>query len=175
MDGDGGAGHAREQALPPLVERATSVQPARPAHRERAAPALHAVRARCAPVVAARRRDPRGTLRPSTGAGRFAPARRQARDRITDAALEVARGAALARERALSAVAVRAAVGQGPARRHRADHRAPHARRSSTTRSAVLDHPLDDDARRRATRSVHPGNAVVDFHNSAGWMQATVD
>jgi 1-deoxyxylulose-5-phosphate synthase len=39
---------------------------------------------------------------------------------------------------------------------------------------AVLDQSLDDDARAACDALVHPGNAVVDFHNSAGWMRATV-
>jgi aryl-alcohol dehydrogenase-like predicted oxidoreductase len=39
---------------------------------------------------------------------------------------------------------------------------------------AVLDRALDDDARAACDDLVHPGNAVVDFHNSAGWMRATV-
>ena len=38
----------------------------------------------------------------------------------------------------------------------------------------MLDRSLDDDARAAADALVHPGNAVVDFHNSAGWMRATV-
>ena len=40
---------------------------------------------------------------------------------------------------------------------------------------AVLDRALDDDARAACDALVHPGNAVVDFHNTAGWMRATVD
>ena len=36
----------------------------------------------------------------------------------------------------------------------------------------VLDLTLDDDARAAADALVHPGNAAVDFHNSAGWMRA---
>jgi 1-deoxyxylulose-5-phosphate synthase len=39
---------------------------------------------------------------------------------------------------------------------------------------AVLDRGLDDDARAACDVLVHPGNAVVDFHNTAGWMRATV-
>ena len=39
---------------------------------------------------------------------------------------------------------------------------------------AVLDRGLDDDARAACDALVHPGNAVVDFHNTAGWMRATV-
>jgi len=39
---------------------------------------------------------------------------------------------------------------------------------------AVLDRSLDDDARAACDDLVHPGNAVVDFHNTAGWMRATV-
>ena len=40
---------------------------------------------------------------------------------------------------------------------------------------AVLDRSLDDDARAACDALVHPGNAVVDFHNSTGWMRASVD
>ena len=39
---------------------------------------------------------------------------------------------------------------------------------------AVVDRALDDDARAACDALVHPGNAVVDFHNTAGWMRATV-
>jgi aryl-alcohol dehydrogenase-like predicted oxidoreductase len=39
---------------------------------------------------------------------------------------------------------------------------------------AVLGLSLDDGARDACDALVHPGNAVVDFHNSAGWMRATV-
>jgi 1-deoxyxylulose-5-phosphate synthase len=39
---------------------------------------------------------------------------------------------------------------------------------------AVLDRSIDDDARAACDDLVHPGNAVVDFHNTAGWMRATV-
>jgi aryl-alcohol dehydrogenase-like predicted oxidoreductase len=39
---------------------------------------------------------------------------------------------------------------------------------------AVLDRALDDDARAACDALVHPGNATVDFHNTAGWMRATV-
>ena len=39
---------------------------------------------------------------------------------------------------------------------------------------AVLDRAPDDDARAACDALVHPGNVVVDFHNSAGWMRATV-
>ena len=39
----------------------------------------------------------------------------------------------------------------------------------------VLDRSLDDDARAACDALVHPGNAVVDFHNTAGWMHTSVD
>ena len=39
---------------------------------------------------------------------------------------------------------------------------------------AVLDRSLDADARAACDALVHPGNAVVDFHNTAGWVRATV-
>ena len=39
---------------------------------------------------------------------------------------------------------------------------------------AVIERSLDDDARGACDALVHPGNAVVDFHNTAGWMRAAV-
>ena len=39
---------------------------------------------------------------------------------------------------------------------------------------AVLALSLDDEARAALDSLVHPGNAVVDFHNTAGWVKAAV-
>jgi 1-deoxyxylulose-5-phosphate synthase len=39
---------------------------------------------------------------------------------------------------------------------------------------AVLDLSLDDETRAELDALVHPGNAIVDFHNTAGWVKATV-
>ena len=50
----------------------------------------------------------------------------------------------------------------------------PARSRSSTTRSAVLDLDLDDDARAACDALVHPGNAVSDFYTTAFWMRAAV-
>jgi aryl-alcohol dehydrogenase-like predicted oxidoreductase len=38
----------------------------------------------------------------------------------------------------------------------------------------VLSLSLDDHARAALDELVHPGNAVVDFHNSAGWVKARI-
>ena len=40
---------------------------------------------------------------------------------------------------------------------------------------AVLELSLDDEARDAIDGLVHPGNAVVDFHNTAGWVKARVE
>jgi aryl-alcohol dehydrogenase-like predicted oxidoreductase len=39
---------------------------------------------------------------------------------------------------------------------------------------AVLDRSLDDEAWAALDALVHPGNAVVDFENTAGWVKGTV-
>ena len=39
---------------------------------------------------------------------------------------------------------------------------------------SVLELTLDDEARAAFDALVHPGNAIVDFHNTAGWVRATV-
>ena len=39
----------------------------------------------------------------------------------------------------------------------------------------VLGATLDDDTRAKCDELVHPGNAVADFHNTSGWMTATVE
>jgi aryl-alcohol dehydrogenase-like predicted oxidoreductase len=39
---------------------------------------------------------------------------------------------------------------------------------------AVLDLSLDDHTRAACDELVHPGNAVVDFHNTAGWVKARI-
>ncbi len=39
----------------------------------------------------------------------------------------------------------------------------------------VLDASLDDGVRAACDELVHPGNAVADFHNTSGWMTATVE
>ena len=39
----------------------------------------------------------------------------------------------------------------------------------------ILDRTLDDDARAACDELVHPGNAVSDFHNTTGWIKATLD
>jgi aryl-alcohol dehydrogenase-like predicted oxidoreductase len=39
----------------------------------------------------------------------------------------------------------------------------------------VLDAALDDETRAVCDELVHPGNAVADFHNTSGWMTASVE
>jgi hypothetical protein len=39
---------------------------------------------------------------------------------------------------------------------------------------AVLDRPLDDEAREACDALVPPGSAVADFHNTSGWMRERV-
>ena len=70
-------------------QRAAALQPARPAHRERAGPAVRAVQPGDPAVVTDRRRDPRGPLRHRRHRARRLPRPRgpQARKRITEAAL----------------------------------------------------------------------------------------
>ena len=63
VDGGGRAGDGTRARPARVRERAASVQPARPAHRERAAPDVRAIRARGAAVVTARRGSAQRPLR----------------------------------------------------------------------------------------------------------------
>ena len=38
----------------------------------------------------------------------------------------------------------------------------------------ILDRSLDNDARAACDELVHPGNAVSDFHNTTGWIKASI-
>ena len=98
----------------------------------------------------------------------------QVRDRVTEAGLGVASALAeLARERGLttSQLALLWAKDQPGVT---APIVGPRTLAQLDDALAVLDRSLDDDARAACDALVHPGNAVVDFHNTAGWMRATV-
>ena len=99
----------------------------------------------------------------------------QTRDRVTEAGLGVASAVgALARERGLSSSQLALLwVKDQPG--VTAPIVGPRTLAQLDDALAVLDLSLDDDARAACDALVHPGNAVVDFHNSAGWMRATVD
>jgi aryl-alcohol dehydrogenase-like predicted oxidoreductase len=97
------------------------------------------------------------------------------RDRVTEAGLGVASAVAeLARERGLttSQLALLWVKDQPGVT---APIVGPRTLAQLDDALAVLDRSLDDDARAACDALVHPGNAVVDFHNMAGWMRATVD
>jgi aryl-alcohol dehydrogenase-like predicted oxidoreductase len=99
----------------------------------------------------------------------------QTRDRLTERALVVARAVVeLARERDLSPSQF-ALVWAKEQPGITAPIVGPRTLAQLDDALAVLEHPLDEAARAACDELVHPGNAVVDFHNSAGWMQATVD
>jgi aryl-alcohol dehydrogenase-like predicted oxidoreductase len=98
----------------------------------------------------------------------------QARDRLTEAGLRVASALAeLARTRGLttSQLALLWAKDQPGVT---APIVGPRTLAQLDDALAVLDLTLDDDARAACDELVHPGNAVVDFHNSAWWMRATI-
>jgi aryl-alcohol dehydrogenase-like predicted oxidoreductase len=96
------------------------------------------------------------------------------RDRVTEAGLDVASAVAeLARERGLgtSQLALLWVMDQPGVT---APIVGPRTLAQLDDALAVLDHVLDDAARAACDALVHPGNAIVDFHNTAGWMRATV-
>jgi aryl-alcohol dehydrogenase-like predicted oxidoreductase len=96
------------------------------------------------------------------------------RDRVTESGLEVAAAVAeLARERGLttSQLALLWVKEQPGVTAPIVGPRTPEQLEDAL---GVLDRGLDDDARAACDALVHPGNAVVDFHNTAGWMRATV-
>ena len=98
----------------------------------------------------------------------------QVRDRVTAVGLEVASALAeLARERGLttSQLALLWVKDQPGVT---APIVGPRTLAQLDDALAVLDHSLDDDARAACDALVHPGNSVVDFHNTAGWMRARV-
>jgi len=96
------------------------------------------------------------------------------RERLTEAGLLVASAVAeLAQERGLttSQLALLWVMGQPGVT---APIVGPRTLAQLDDALAVLDHSLDPDARAACDALVHPGNAVVDFHNTAGWVRATV-
>ena len=98
----------------------------------------------------------------------------QTRDRVTEPGLAVASAiAALAQERTLSTAQLALLwVKDQPG--VTAPIVGPRTLAQLDDALAVLDLALDDEARAACDALVHPGNAVVDFHNSAGWMRATL-
>lgn len=98
----------------------------------------------------------------------------QTRDRVTEAGIGVASAAAeLARERGLSTSQLALLwVKDQPG--VTAPIVGPRTIAQLDDALDVLDRSLDDAARVACDALVHPGNAVVDFHNSAGWMRSTV-
>jgi aryl-alcohol dehydrogenase-like predicted oxidoreductase len=96
------------------------------------------------------------------------------RDRVTEPGLAVAAAVAgLARERGLTTSQLALVwVKEQPG--VTAPIVGPRTLEQLDDALAVVDRPLDDDARAACDALVHPGNAVVDFHNTAGWMRATV-
>jgi 1-deoxyxylulose-5-phosphate synthase len=99
----------------------------------------------------------------------------QTRDRVTEAGLGVAAAVGeLARERGLTSSQLALLwVKDQPG--VTAPIVGPRTLAQLDDALAVLDRSLDDDARAACDELVHPGNAVVDFHNSTGWMRASVD
>jgi 1-deoxyxylulose-5-phosphate synthase len=96
------------------------------------------------------------------------------RDRVTGPGLEVAAAVAeLARERGLTTSQL-ALLWVKEQTGVTAPIVGPRTAEQLDDALAVLDRGLDDDARAACDALVHPGNAVVDFHNTAGWMRATV-
>ena len=98
----------------------------------------------------------------------------QTRDRVTEPGLRVAAALAeLARERGMSTSQLALLwVKDQPG--VTAPIVGPRTAAQLEDALGVLDGALDDDARVACDALVHPGNAVVDFHNSAGWMRSTV-
>jgi 1-deoxyxylulose-5-phosphate synthase len=96
------------------------------------------------------------------------------RDRVTAAGLAVAAAVAeLARERGLTTSQLALLwVKEQPG--VTAPIVGPRTAEQLDDALAMLDRGLDDDARAACDALVHPGNAVVDFHNTAGWMRGTV-
>jgi 1-deoxyxylulose-5-phosphate synthase len=96
------------------------------------------------------------------------------RDRVTAAGLAVAAAVAeLARERGLTTSQLALLwVKEQPG--VTAPIVGPRTAEQLDDALAVLDRGLDDAARAACDVLVHPGNAVVDFHNTAGWMRTAV-
>jgi len=96
------------------------------------------------------------------------------RARITDAGIEVARQLGeLARERTLttSQLALLWAKDQPGIT---APIVGPRTMAQLDDALGILDRSLDADARAACDELVHPGNAVSDFHNTTGWIKASI-
>jgi aryl-alcohol dehydrogenase-like predicted oxidoreductase len=96
------------------------------------------------------------------------------RARITDAGIDVAqRLGELARERALTTSQLALLwVKDQPG--ITAPIVGPRTMAQLDDALGILDRSLDDDARAACNELVHPGNAVSDFHNTTGWIRATL-
>ena len=120
--------------------------------------------------ILAGRYDSADTVPESSRAARREPMRQ----RITDAGLEVARQLGeLARERGLttSQLALLWVKDQPGVT---APIVGPRTMAQLDDALGILDRALDDDARAACDELVHPGNAVSDFHNTTGWIKASV-
>ena len=146
---------------PGVRDRAAPLQPARPSHRERAAPALPDARARRAALVAARRRasSPAATTTPTVSpTTRAPPDAPSSKTRVTPGPSRwQASSPALAAERGLTTLPARPRLGEGPARRHRPRSSGPRTRAQLDEALAVLERPLDDEARSACDALVPPG------------------
>jgi aryl-alcohol dehydrogenase-like predicted oxidoreductase len=100
--------------------------------------------------------------------------RPQVLDRVTPAAVEVARAVArLARDWGLTPTQLSLLwVKDQPG--VTAPIIGPRTLEQLEDAVAVLDLVLDDDARAACDDLVHPGNAVADFHNTTGWTRARI-
>jgi aryl-alcohol dehydrogenase-like predicted oxidoreductase len=120
--------------------------------------------------ILAGRYDSADTVPENSRAARREPMRK----RITDAGLEVARRLGeLARERGLttSQLALLWVKDQPGVT---APIVGPRTMAQLDDALGILDRALDDDARAACDELVHPGNAVSDFHNTTGWIKASV-
>jgi aryl-alcohol dehydrogenase-like predicted oxidoreductase len=120
--------------------------------------------------ILAGRYDSVTTVPDDSRAARREPMRR----RITDAGLEVARGVGeLAGERGLTTSQLALLwVKDQPG--ITAPIVGPRTMAQLDDALGILDRSLDDDARTACDELVHPGNAVSDFHNTTGWIKATL-
>jgi aryl-alcohol dehydrogenase-like predicted oxidoreductase len=120
--------------------------------------------------ILAGRYDSATTVPDDSRAARREPMRR----RITDAGLEVARRVGeLARERGLTTSQLALLwVKDQPG--ITAPIVGPRTMAQLDDALGILDRSLDDDARAACDELVHPGNAVSDFHNTTGWIKATL-
>lgn len=100
--------------------------------------------------------------------------RPQVMDRVTPAAIEVARAVTrLAEDRGLTATQLALLwVKDQPG--VTAPIIGPRTLEQLLDAVAVLELDLDDDARAACDDLVHPGNAVADFHNTTGWTRARI-